>query len=252
MKRIISSVRVLGLAVAGMAVLASCKKSFIDGADNTPIAGVMAFNLVPDKSAVAVTLSGTNITPIPLAFTNYSGAYLRILPGNRLVESFDNTNNMPIATAEDSFAPGKYYSVFVAGANSSYRNIVVHDNFDSLDSGNGQAYIRYVNAIPDSARPTVAITANGNSVVNEQAAFGNVSAFTAVAPGSVSIDLNNGSTIDADRTITVEARKVYTVLLTGVAGSTTTPVQIKFIANGELEEAVENRAATQGRAQSSN
>lgn len=236
-----------GLIVAGT-VLTACNKFDNDDNINSEVAGLMAFNLAPDQSAVTVALSGSALTNVPLTYTSYTGVYLRIYPGSRTVEAYDNTNTSPIASQPFSFETKKYYSAFVAGANGNYRNIVVWDNFDSLSATNGKAYIRYINAIPDSsAAATVKISAGGSDAVNETAPFGKVGEFREVTPGQVVIDVNNGGSIDADRTITVEDKKVYTVLLTGIPGSGSAPVQIRFIENGKLDDESGSRTSTSAR-----
>ena len=119
--------------------------------------------------------------------------------------------------------------------NNNYSNLVTKDNIDSL-TVNGQAYIRYVNAIPDSSKPKVTINAGGKDVINEQAAFTNASDFVPVNAGNVTININNGGNIQAGRIISVEASKIYTVLLTGLpdAKDSAQSVQIKYIENGTV------------------
>lgn len=238
----------VAIGLVSSVLLTGCLKD--DNNDNNvDNAGLMAFNLVPDRSSLAVRLSGNSLTNVPLAYNNFTGVYLGVFPGSRSVEVFD-ANGQLTTTAAYTFEANRFYSLFVAGANGSYRNIITEDNFDDL-SASGTAYVRYINAIPDSARPTVTITANGSAVVTEQPAFGTVSGFTAVAPGSVTIDLNNGTTIDADRTITLESRKVYTILLTGIPGSAATPVEIKYVENGIVDENTSGRIAAEGASQKS-
>ncbi len=214
------------------AVFTSCLKD--DDTPDAPVAGLMAVNLVPDKGAVNIALSGSLLTNFPLSYNSFTGAYLGVYPGARDVEAYEN-GGIAFATTPVNFEAEKYYSVFTLGANGNYRNVVVEDQLDSLSASSGQAYIRFINAIPDSAQPIVKISAAGTDVVNSTAGFATVSEFKTITPGSVVIDINNGGNIDLDRTITVEARKIYTVLLAGVPGNATTPVSIKFIANGELE-----------------
>jgi hypothetical protein len=196
----------------------------------------MAFNLAPDKASVVVALSGSSLTNAPLAYTNYTGTYQRIYTGNREVKSYDYNTDSSFASANYNFEANKYYSLFVAGANGAYTNIVTLDNFDSLSSASGKTYVRYINAIPDSTQPTVTITANGTNVISTPAAFSSVSDFTAADPGQVTVAVKNNSTIDANRTISLEQGKVYTILLTGIPGATDTTkaVQIKYILNGSL------------------
>ncbi|HKO82591.1 MAG TPA: DUF4397 domain-containing protein [Chitinophagaceae bacterium] len=241
MKNFFSSIRMrlvpVSCVVLVIVLLAACSKfDNDDNNNNSSAAGLMSFNLAPDQSAVGVALSGSNLTNAPLGYTNYSGTYQPIYPGNRAVESYNYNSDSSIATLNYNFETNKYYSLFVAGANGVYTNIVTRDNFDSLSSGSGKTYVRYINAIPDSTKPTVSITANGNDVINAPAGFSVVSDFVAADPGQVTITVKNGSTIDANRTISLEQGKVYTVLLTGLpeATDTTKAVQIKYILNGSL------------------
>lgn len=236
-----SVVPLMAIVAAGV-LFTSCLKHNND--DDIPAAGLMAFNLAPDQQSVVVALSGNSLTYSPLAYTNYTGTYQRIYVGNRTVQSFDYPNNTPLASTSQDFEQDKYYSVFVVGNNNSYRNVVSFDNFDSLSASSGKAYVRYINAITDSVNtPTVTIAAGGTNVVNENAAYASVSEFTAVNPGDIAVAAKNGSVFDASRTITVEAKKAYSILLTGVPGATddAKKVQIKFVLNGTLTDEPANK-----------
>ena len=227
-----------GSVIAAAAILlTSCMKN---KGDNTeiPAAGLMALNLAPDQQSVVITLSDNLLTRIPLAYTNYTGGYQNIYIGNRPVESFDYPSDKALATTDVTFEKDKYYSVFVVGANNSYRNVVTVDNFDSLSATSGKAYIRYINAVTDSVNtPVVNITAGGNTIVNENATYAGVSQFKAVSPGQISITAKNGANVDASRTIDAAQGKAYTILISGVPGATDdTKVQIRFIQNGTLTE----------------
>jgi len=219
-------------AIASIVVLSACKKSNVDNNTQIPVAGLMAFNLVPEK-AVAFTIGNNILSGAPLAFNSYTGVYLPVYPGTRTVEAFDYSNNTSLASASDSFAVDKYYSVFVIGTNGSYRNVIVSDNVDDLSSSSGQAYVRYIHAINGSANASV--TVSGSSANNSSIAFGSVSEFVAVTPGNTTITVTDGSTVNVNRTITTEAKKVYTILLTSGATSTES-AQIKFITNGTLTD----------------
>ncbi len=242
MKTFLSSIRITlvqVICIVTVAVLlAACSKFNDDAANNnnTPVANLMAFNLATDQPSVGIALSGSNLTNNPLGYINYTGTYQRIYIGNRAVESYNNNSDSTIATTNFNFEANKYYSLFVAGANGNYTNIATRDNFDSLSTSTGKAYVRYINAIPDSTKPTVSISANGNDIFNTPAAFSSVSDFAATDPGQVNIAIKNNSNIDASRIITLEKGKVYTVLLTGMPGAadTTKAVQIKYILNGNL------------------
>ncbi|MFC0775521.1 DUF4397 domain-containing protein [Terrimonas alba] len=216
--------------------LTACTKFNDSDNSGTPVAGLMAFNLAPDKSGIGIALSNNNLINSPLTYTNYTGTYQRVYTGTRTVESFDATSDSTLATVDYTFEPNKFYSLFLVGTNGSYKNVLVNDKFDSLSNTSGKAYVRYVNAIPDSTSPKVTITAGGVSLIDGNASFTNVSDFIPATPGEINIAVKNETTINSNRTIPVEQGKVYTVLLVGMPGATdsTKGVQIKYITNGSL------------------
>ncbi|MEO8404392.1 MAG: DUF4397 domain-containing protein [Chitinophagaceae bacterium] len=240
MKKLISTVRGRGwmaiAALAGGLLFASCNKSHNDDNNsNTPVAALMAFNLSPDLSQAGFALSGSNLTQVPLTFNSYTGGYLAIYPGTRSVESYNYSSGTSLVNTNYTFEDSTYYSVFLVGTAGAYQNVIVKDNLDSLPATD-QAYVRYINAIPDASSPTVTIASGGTNVVNDNAAFPAVSGFTAVNAGTVTVNVTNGGTITANRDITLESKKVYTILLSGTPGGTgDNAVQIKFITNGTVE-----------------
>jgi len=220
------------LVIASIVLFSACKKSNVDNNNDQQVSGLMAFNLVPDKT-VTIAIGGNLLEGSPLAFNSYTGVYLPVFPGTRTVESFDYPGNSPLASASDSFAVDKLYSVFVVGTSGNYQNIIVNDKVENLSSSSGQAYIRYINAINGAANASVTIS--GSSANNTNIAFGTVSDFIPLTPGSTTITVTNGSTVNVNRTITTEEKKVYTVLLTSGATSSD-PAQIKYITNGVLND----------------
>lgn len=218
----------------GMASLSSCLK---DNGNNTqaPVAGLMAFNLSPDAPAIGFTLSGNNFTNTPLAYTNYTGGYLGIYAGTRPVVAFDAISGNVLAGSDYTFDQEKYYSLFLV-KDTSYHNILVRDKIDTLAGTSGIAYVRYINAVPGLGSPMVKITQNGNDVINGNANFGTVSDFSAVQAGQITIKINSNDTLQVERTISVDERKVYTALLSGKPGvsDSSKAVSIKYITNGTL------------------
>jgi len=224
-------------AIASMVLFTACKKSNMDSNNDVPVAGLMAVNMVPSKT-VAVTIGG-NVLGSALTPNSYTGTYLRIFPGNRTIESFDYDANASLATASDSFEVNKFYSVFILGTTGAYQNVIVNDNFDNLTNA-GQAYVRYINGINGSAN--AGVTISGSSANNSPATFGTVSDFVSVTPGSTTITVSDGSSLNINRTITTEANMVYTVLLSSGATSSD-PAQIKYIVNGKLDVASGQRVS---------
>jgi hypothetical protein len=229
-KSIMVAVSALSIAV----LFSACKKDKADVVQ-TPVAGLMAFNLATDQPLVSVGLSGNLLGGAPLNYGSYTGTYLNVYAGNRQVSSYGTSNNL-LDSLTYPFEQGKYYSLFVLGTNNNYKNIIAQDNYDSLTASSGKAYVRYVNAIAGSASSNVIIGSGETNVVSKSASFGEVSPFTAVAPGSLTVNVSNGSS--ASRTITVAQQKAYTILLMGQPNQTdsTKAVQIRFIENGTVTD----------------
>jgi hypothetical protein len=239
MKRISNAIRPGLLAAGGVLLMtllfSACKKDHDDINNDVPVAGLMGFNLSPDKPAIALTIAGSSLTSAPLAFSNFTGYYQNIYPGTREVSAYNyNSTDSAFAKATHNFEANNFYSVFTVGANGNYANVIVKDELDSTASTSGLAYVRYINAIPDSSSPVVTLNTDSAEVSNSSAAYQSVSAFKGVNPGNLSIKVSNNSNISATRTITVEKGKVYTILLIGIPGSTDTDkqVQIRFVSNG--------------------
>ena len=83
MKKFVSSIGMtlvqVSCIVTVAVLLAACSKFNDDETNNnTPVAGLRAFNLAPDQSLIGITLSGNNFTNNPLAYTIFTGSYQRI------------------------------------------------------------------------------------------------------------------------------------------------------------------------------
>lgn len=234
MKRLKTNALALGGILAVGLLFTACKKSNFEN-NNPDVAGLMAFNLAPDRT-IAVSIGGNAVTNNPLAFNNYTGGYLGIFPGSRSVEAYDYSSGDTLAAATFDFQAKKYYSSFLLGRDGNYQHVIVNDNFDSLSSSNGQAYVRYINGINGSVNPNITLTSGGTAVVNTTVGFGTVSEFVSVAPGELAIAVS-GADANANRTINVEAKNVYTILLSSGASSAD-PAQIKFVSNGVLADEV--------------
>lgn len=218
-----------------LVIFSACNKN-TDSIKSTQ-SGVMAFNLIPDKVSVGFLVSNYNLTNASLSYPNYTGNYLSVNSGQGNIQLIDASANSLLSTDSYIFEPGKYYSLFAVGANGNYKNVIVNDNFDSLSAVSGNAFIRYINAIPDSSQATVMVTANENNVINEPASYTDVSDFKEVAPGDIPVKVNSDmGNFSAERTITLEKDKIYTILLMGIPAETDTTksVQIKYIQNGTV------------------
>ncbi len=226
-----------GALLLSMVIMSSCKKDPIANIPLQPVAGFMAFNLAADKPNVGFAISGSNLTNSAIGFTGYTGAYVSIYTGNREVQAYDFSSGAAIASQSADIRDSSYYSNFLLGYNGVYKNVIAEDKLIPLTATTGKAWVRYVNAIADTAAvPVVTISSNGDNTINEPAAYARVSEFQLVNAGAININVTDSATITANRTITVEENKIYTLLLVGVPAATDPAkiVQVKYIQNGQL------------------
>ncbi len=227
---------VVGAVLMMSTFLTSCLKNDDDMPENQS-AALMAFNLAPDQEAVRIGLNGNVLPGGSLGYGNFSGQYFNVFPGNRSIETVNAATNDLVDSSSFNFATGRYYSLFVVGSNGNYQNIVAEDNYDSLTASSGKAYVRFINALSNATSSQVRFQAGGMNVINESAAFGEVSDFVAVDPGDVAVTVTNEGS-DVNRTISLSQTKAYTVLLMGLPNQTDTTksVQIRFIENGTVTD----------------
>lgn len=231
-----------GLIAAGALILtllfSACRKNSDNTpGDNTQYAGLLSFNLIPDKTSIAFAVGGAAITTAPLSYPNYTGAYQPIIPGSRKVEAFNYAGtDSAFASATNSFVANKFYSVYAVGFNNHYSTVISPDNIDSSIIGSGKAYVRYINAITDSSNKNVSIEKSGANVFDSTVSFSAITPFKNVDAGNVTVTVNNGSNVNVNRTFAVEAGKVYTILLIGVPGSSDIDKQVKivYVVNGSI------------------
>ncbi|MEO8824174.1 MAG: DUF4397 domain-containing protein [Ginsengibacter sp.] len=224
----------LYLALFSVVAFSACKKGDVPA---TPTAGLMAFNLIADSTPpVVFVLNNNSITNTPLSYSSFTGTYLPVYTGPRTLQVYPGNSDSLLASGSFTVEANKYYSAFVMGANGTYKNMIVDDELDLLPDSTGKAFVRYVNAIPDSSNQNVTISASGMDEVTGITHYGDISPFTGITPGNFTLGISNDSTISATRTITFEKDKVYTVLLTGMPHPTDTAkaVKISFVVNGTI------------------
>lgn len=223
----------IAVAAIGLsAFISSCTKGLDNGRNDNPAAGLMVLNLAPDQNAVGVALSGGLVTNMPLGFTSFNGTYQSVYTGQREIAVYDYSTDSVIIKSNFEFQDKEKYSLFVTGNKGVYSTVVVKDEVDSTASAE-KAYLRFINAVPDSADPVVTITAGDNKVFDAASAFNTVSAFSAVNEGDVTVSIS-GVNINASRTISLQKGGVYTALVIGdpAKTDTTSKIQIRYIQNG--------------------
>jgi hypothetical protein len=234
-----NSLRSLAGLFLVLLLFSACKKQDFSNGQVPPASGLMAFNLSPDQAAVGFDVASNRLTNSPLGYTNFTGVYLPIYPSNSEIRAFDFYSGSTLAFSSGNFADSGYYSTFLLGANGNYRNLIVEDKLAPLTATTGKAWVRYIDAIPDSvSNPVISATAGGDNTISDTTHYASVSDFVQVTAGQVNVSINNGSTISANRTITLDENKVYTLLFVGIPAATdsTKAVQIRFIQNGSVTQ----------------
>ncbi len=231
MKRFFSiqKMLLLGGLLLTVAFISACNDDD-NNAVQPDVAGLMAFNLATDQPVIGVALSGNQLNS-PLPYMSYTGGYVAIYPGKRSTDAFDANGNT-IATTMQTYEPQKYYSLFVLGSNGNYQNIVVNDGLDTLNAQEGNAYIRYINAIPGTDQLHVVIKNESDTLLTDQPSFGTISAFKPIKASTITIHIDN-SKADTTRDITLENQKAYTILFAGDSDAEDS-LQIRYIENGKL------------------
>jgi hypothetical protein len=209
-------------------VLSACSKDNDDPID-TDVAGLMAFNLVPDRPGVLLDISGSSLTPNPMDFAAYTGGYLSIFPGVRRITSTDAPGMQILDTTTYLFEPDKYYTVFVTGAEDDYENIIVNDDYEPLNPQTGRAFFRYVNAVPGGGQLSI----EGE---NLPASYREVSDFQMISAGNYNVTFTMDGADPVSRNIDFKENIAYTILIAGIPNhpDVDRALQIRYVENGVI------------------
>ncbi len=195
--------------------LASCQKENIDY-PSIPAARLMAYNLAPDLPAVAFSVGTTPISDM-LAYTGHTVNYVPVEAGSRQVGVLNLNNGTTVTSQTATFSDNLRYSAFLIGSKGNYQMVLAPDNAGAIARSTGNAWVRYINAVVDNPSGTADITISGQT---EAAAFGALSEFMAVTPGTTTVEIRSIDNFETSKTISLEPNKLYTVMFVGVSGAT--------------------------------
>lgn len=218
-------------------IFSACKK---DKVKQIAVAGLVAFNLVPDVDGIGISVDNVSLTDGPISYSNFTGTYRQVGVGSRELTSYSYPTKANLVTGTQTFKDSAYYSLFVMGTVGHYQNVFVQDKFDILPAGTGNAFIRYVNGIASDNTSNILLTSGSMDIFNDKNKTGVVSDFKPVEPGDVQISVTDDvSTFDKSRTINFKKDGVYTIILTGqpdvpIDIDSTRTVKITFVQNGNI------------------
>ena len=222
--------------IMAVGLFSACKKSSDDNNNTTDNAGLLPFNLAPGTS-ISIGVAGNAIITGALNFPNYTGEYIPVAPGTKIVDSykFGQKDSVYASTAFE-FTANRFYSLFLIGFNGHYKNLVIADRVDSSIIGTSKSYVRYVNAIADSADQHFVVTRGPSTVSDTTLKYTGVGAVRPIDPGELTFSVYDGATVKASKIVTMEANKLYTVILYGIPSATdeTNKVKVAHIINGSL------------------
>jgi hypothetical protein len=195
-------------------LFSSCAKENPVYAD-IPSARLMAYNLAPDLQEVAFTV-GTVPVSGALRYTEHTVNYVPVEAGDRQLGAFNVNGGVSLASQTAAFSENAEYSAYLIGSNGVYRTVLSLDNNGRSNRSDANAWVRYVHAISGSSNQAE-VNIAGQTV---QAAYGVVSDYQPLQPGTATVAIRSGDTFETSQTINFEQGKQYSILFVGKAGST--------------------------------
>lgn len=214
-------------------IFSACKKN---DPVRTPMAGLKAFNLIPDLEGIGFAVDNNSISNTPFSYTTLTPGYINIFPGNRQFSSFNFSNSQVLATESFSVKDSSYYSLFAVGTEGDYKNVIVEDPINDLDATSGKAFVRYVNGVT-GADAAVTVTENGNTLFDATNETGFVSGFKEATPGKITVSFHvNDENEPVEREIDLSENGVYVILILGEAQTSgdAQPLEIKMAQYGTV------------------
>lgn len=221
--------------------IASARIKFFNFGVGTP--GVNFYANDTKMTAISSATGAESTVGVAYTGVGSGGFYDAIAPGTYTLTgriSAATDKDLVVASAPATIVDGKYYSYFISGVyNTAAKTVeafIVEDPIPALDFT--KAYVRFVNAIPNSQpmvlNLTPATAGPPNVVVGAAVPYKSAGEFVAVLP-NVAYNLGTrvaGGTTDAiSRTgITFASGRVYTIASRGTIG-VTTGTNVPFLDN---------------------
>ena len=226
--------RILVLAISALFAV-SCNKNDDDD-NNTPVPATPTAKVKYTNACISTGALRAYINDTPVQGANgltylASSNYINAKPATNAKHTFVlEDSNLPLAHTNSDLAANNYYTIFAAGAVTSPAALVVQD--DLAAPATGMAKVRFINLSPDNLNETVYV---GNSKLDSNIAFKQVTPFRQVTAGTYQIIVQDPANVPSSRTLSgqaLEAGKIYTLMITGtVSGSGTTALTLTLVNN---------------------
>lgn len=211
----------LRFAFAGLlavSLFSSCKKDDPYNFNDTIAAEVNLINASPDAPSAQLYVADILRTPSGVTFGQASGYYKTYL-GDQDIVVKSASGDATLSSSHVQIDALNNYTFFLVGQNSNLGMLTVTD--DVTAPAAGKAKIRFVNASPNAASANLSI---GSNIIATNQNFRSVSPSVEIAAGTYAVVLSNvaGSTTTSNTTsgVSFQSGKIYTVYAKGLVGST--------------------------------
>ena len=175
---------------------------------------VMVIHASPDAPGVDLLLDDKKVNDAPLTFPNNTG-YLSIESGKRNIKVNVAGTDTTAIGADIDFMADKSYSLFAIDQVAAIAPLLVED--DLTAPAPGKAHVRFLHLSPDA--PAVDIVAKGVGTVFGDRRFKDVTAFTPVDAGTVTLEVQlagQGQTVLTVPDLQLMDGKIYTIWAKGL------------------------------------
>lgn len=209
-------------------------------ANDQKLTAISTANCTPPTAAACTTTGIEATTGVTYGGSANAGNYSMVTPGQykltgRLAATTDN--GLAVASLDAPLTDGKYYSYYISGIYNTTAK--TSDSFlieDALPTtfDYTKAYVRIVNASPNSQPITVSITAQGTTTaipVATAVAYKSASPIVNAPPGTYDITITYGGATATFTNFPMVGGHVLTLALRGDATSTSSSTGLGFVSS---------------------
>jgi len=218
----------LFMSLVGAIVFAGCEKN-----ETPPTGQLMIVNASPNSANIDAAANGTVIVQ-NLAYPNNSG-YKTVSTGNNNITVNQTGSATPFINGTLNIEANSHYSLYIVDSAHERKATATRD--DLTPPASGKSKVRVLHFSPNG--PNIDILANGSTTAgfsnrgfNDVASNASFQNFTEVNAGVLVLQVRLAGTSTVLATfpsLTLQAGKIYTVLVRGFAGGTGTQAL-----NGEI------------------
>lgn len=217
------------LCVGGMTFLSSCLKNS-SNTPSQPSSAVWVLQASPGSPSLNVYFNTANQGAIAYAQGGWTPP---VKVGNYNFSFVNSSTGDTVSQVQDSIQAGSYYSLVLYDTGSMRKVMLFKDQSDQ-SQGNTDALVNFLQLSPDSHPVTVnvdSVTVFPQRTFADNVGNPNLSKFTGISQGTHSftaLNASNGDTLGTLSNVALQAGKIYTVFLRGLASHTSDTLGVKL------------------------